>query len=247
MGTNLNFRDGNLLPGMPLGNLAKNVTLSADNQVINPGLTSFLRLTSDNATASNRTFSLTPGSYQGQELFITVVGSATFAAELLSTGTAYLGSGTWSGGVGSSIHLMYDNVSLLWRELARTTVSASGIVTNGRYTPTMTLGANVSSASALSAIYSRMGNIVTVSGQTAVVATAAGNTASVIGVSLPIASNLATAADLSGAGSRLAATTVATSSVTISGDFTNDRAQLDFNSTQTTSSLLSFTFQYEVL
>ena len=241
MGTDLNFRSGNLQVGQALGNLPLNVTLAADNQVINPGVTPLVRITSDNATSTNRTFSLTAGSFQGQMIYLTLVGSSTNQAELLSTGNVSLSIGTWTATVGSTLCLMWDMVSSLWREQGRSTGGDSG-----RFTPAWTLGANAVSASALSSMYTRIGNIVTFSGQTAVVTTAAANTLTTIKASLPIASNFTVATDVAGAANRLSTTGTASSDCIISADFTLDLIQIDFNSAQTASALLTFTCQYEV-
>lgn len=242
MGTDLNFRSGYLLPGMALGNLPLNVTLAADNTVIQVNYCPHIRITTDNATSTNRTFSLTSGSWHGQELFITVVGSSTNRCELVSTGNVSLVGGTWTATVGETIHLIWDSLPTtpVWREISRSQPA-------GRYTPTWAMGANAVSASALSCLYSRVGNIVTVSGSTAVVTTAAAATLTVITATLPIASNLGAAADLSGSGLVLAATGTDTAGVGISANTGSDLASFSWNSTQTTSALLTFTFQYEVI
>lgn len=242
MGTTLSFRDGYLLPGMSLGNLPQNVTLSADSTAIQVGTSPNIRITTDNATSTNRTFTLTNGLYQGQIIYIQVVGSSSNRCELVSSGNVSLSGGTWTAIVGDTIELIWDAIPTtpVWREISRSSAA-------GRYTPTWTAGANAVSASQLSCLYSRVGNIVTVSGSTAVVTTAAANTATVISCTLPIASNLASAADLSGTGVRLSATGTDSSPVSISADSSGDLAVMTFNSLQTTSALLTFTFQYEVI
>jgi len=67
-----NFHDGYLEIGEPLGMLNQDVSLTADDQVIilNPK-TAFLRITSDNTTASNRTFTFPNGYRMGQQLLLT--------------------------------------------------------------------------------------------------------------------------------------------------------------------------------
>lgn len=122
----------------------------------------------------------------------------------------------------------------------------SGVVYSGRFTPTLTNGANIASSSASSCMYSRIGKIVTVSGVVTCATTAAANTLSVISMSLPIASNLASTLDARGSGSREAASGTAYAAVSIEGDATNDRATLTFASTSTSSLNISFSFQYEI-
>ena len=122
----------------------------------------------------------------------------------------------------------------------------SGVVYAARYTPVATASTNVSSATPYSSHYTRVGKIVTVSGVIDLPTTTATNTASVLFLSLPIASNLTSSIDLSGSGSRTAASGTAYAPVAISADTTNDRARFDFNSTSTSTTSLSFTFQYEI-
>lgn len=245
MGAGESFRTGNLYPGMALGEAVSNVTLTADGQTVNPGRLPFIRLNSDNATATSRTFILTNGSVDGQILHICLVGATSNRAELLSTGNVLLSGGTWTANVNDYIELQWDQLSAVWREVSRATSANQSL--GGTYTPTMTVGANVVSASALPSTYQRVGNTVYVSGQSAVVTTAAANTASVVSVSLPIASNFAATTDLAGNANRQAASGTAYSAGTVIGDVANDRAQIDFNSLQTTSALMAWTFSYAVI
>jgi len=240
------FRSNNLLPGFGLGENANNVSLSADNQQIFVTRNApWIRLTSDNATATNRTFTITNGPVDGYVLKICLVGTSTNKAELLSTGNVTLTGGTWTASVNDYIPLQWDALSATWREVDR--YQATSQTLSGTYTPTMTTGANIVSASALPGNYQRVGNTVYVSGQSAVVTTAATNTASVLGVSLPIASNFAATTDCAGNANRQAASGTAYSAGTVIGDVANDRAQIDFNSTQTTSSIMAWTFSYVVI
>src|SRR5688572_3758495 len=153
----VSFRDGYLKPGAALGNLAMNVGLNADNLVINVGTNGYLRLTSDNATATNRSFSLAGGAWMGQVLTITLVGSSTNAAELLSTGNVSLTGGTWTAAVGDSIVLIWDGMAStqVWRELTR--AQAGQTLIAGTYTPTFTAGTNVATATVGLAHYYRIG------------------------------------------------------------------------------------------
>jgi hypothetical protein len=239
------FRSNNLLPGFGLGENVANVSLSADDtQIFVTRNAPFIRLTSNSATATARTFSLTSGPVDGYLLKICLVGGVGFAAELLNTGNVLL-TGTWTAAVGDYLTLQWDAITARWRELARGGTSST--TTSGIYTPTMTVGANVVSASALQGIYQKVGNVVYVSGASLVTCTAATNTASQFFVSLPIASNLATAADLSGNANRQAATGTAFSAGTVQADFTNDRAQIDFNSSQIAAAGMVWTFSYLVI
>lgn len=240
------FRSNNILPGFGLGENSLNVSLSADNQQIFVTRNApFIRLTSDNATATNRTFTLTQGPTDGFLLKICLVGGALNKAELLSTGNVLLTGGTWTASAGDYLTIQWDQTSLTWREISR--MQSIGQTLSGIYTPTMTTGANVATATPLQGIYQRVGNVVYVSGASLVTTTAAANTASQFFVSLPIVSNLATAADLSGNANRQAATGTAFSAGTVQADIAADRAQVDFNSSQTTAAGMVWTFSYIII
>lgn len=116
------FRSGNLEPGFGLGANSANVSLNADNiQIFVTRRAPRIRLTSDNATSTNRTFTLTQGPVDGFVLRLVLVGAPGNAAELLSTGNVLLTAGTWTAAVNSSITLQWDSLSAVWRENCRTT------------------------------------------------------------------------------------------------------------------------------
>ena len=243
------FRDGNLQPGQALGNLPLNVALTADDQTINPGVTPFIRIVSDNTTASNRTFTLFAGSYMGQIIYLTLVptsaGVSTGRAQLLSTGNVSLTGGTWEPAVNDSLVLQWDGTSSKWREITRA-VAAQQLI-SGTYTPTFTAVTNVATATAGLAHYARIGNEVMVWGTGSIASTAATSTASEFDISLPIASDLAAAGDLTGSGNILSATGTASAGVTITADTTNNRANCLYNAAQTAAGTLGYSFSYTVI
>lgn len=240
------FRNANILVGSALGELPLNISLAADNTQINVYRYPFLRLTSDSATSTARTFTLTNGAVDGQILHICLVGDTAKRAELAASSNVLLTDGTWSPVVNDTITLQWDALSVTWREIART--SPATLPAAGRYTPTITTGANVASAAAaVSCHYSQIGAEVSVSGQATVTCTAAADTASIFYVSLPVASNLAAVTDLAGSGARAAADGTAYSPVAVLADTSGDRAQLNFNASQTTAATVYFTFTYQVL
>lgn len=110
----------------------------------------------------------------------------------------------------------------------------------GKYTPTITDTTNVESSSAPKAFYRRSGSYVFVQGHVTVDPTAAAATE--IGISLPVASDLGAATDLSG----LAVSNTGEIGVVI-GDATNNRAKLNYTSAADTASTLRFSFAYEVI
>ena len=245
MGFGETFRSNGLFPGIALGESALNVTLTADNQLVNPGRLPFLRLTSDNATSTNRTFLLTAGAVDGQVLSIALVGSSSNKCELLSSGTVNLAGGTWTASVNDTLTLQWDQLSAVWREKCRSN-SVSALI-SGRYTPTTTVGTNVVSASAISSFYTQIGSIVTVYIQSLVVCTTASATASVVSFSLPIASTLSAATDLSGVATRLSASGTDFSVGTVIGVTSTNLARVDFNANTTASSNMAITFSYSII
>jgi hypothetical protein len=245
----LTFKDGNLQPGQALGNLPLNVALTADNQTINPGVTPFIRIVSDNTTAANRTFTLFKGAYQGQQICLTLVptsaGVATGRAQLASSGNTVLTGGTWEPAVNDSLMLQWDGITSVWREIGRA-VAAQQLV-SGTYTPTFTAGTNVGTATAGVAHYIRVGTQVSVWGTGSIASTTATNTASIFTISLPIASDLAAAGDLTGSGNILSATSVASAGVTITAGTTDNNASCAYNAAQTAAGTLGYSFSYTVL
>ena len=113
----MNFRDGYMVAGQPLGMLPQDVLLVADNTVIilNPQ-TSLLRLQSDNTTASNRTFTLPQGNIVGQELVLVFISGAATTAELVDGGTVAL-SASWTPTLNDTLRLVWT--STIWVETAR--------------------------------------------------------------------------------------------------------------------------------
>ncbi len=90
-------------------------SLTADNQAVTPGTSNRIQLSSDNATATNRTFTLSAtGAITGQ-IYI-LIGPATNACEIADTGIQKL-SATWSPGATDTLTLLFDGTNFI--ELAR--------------------------------------------------------------------------------------------------------------------------------
>lgn len=113
----------------------------------------------------------------------------------------------------------------------------------GTYTPTLTNTANVTASTAIQCQWSRVNNIITVSGKVTVQPTLTA-TATQLGISLPVASNFGAQEDCSGTA---AASGIASQCAAIRGDTTNDRAEMVWISTDITSQPMYFIFQYEVI
>ena len=119
--------------------------------------------------------------------------------------------------------------------------NAISAFTSGTHTSTLTNGTNVSSSTASSGQYMRIGNVVTYSFRVEVTATGAGATE--LGISLPVAS------DFSANGEAAAATTSVTSHVpgVVIADGTNDRLSLQFTATGAGSLTFYCTITYRVV
>lgn len=94
---------------------ALTVSLTADDQAVNPAGYGVLLITSDNGTATNRTFTLTASSLVGHRITL-IFTHATNQAELADTGIQKL-SATWSPGQYDTLDLISDGTN--WNEVAR--------------------------------------------------------------------------------------------------------------------------------
>jgi hypothetical protein len=103
-------------------------------------------------------------------------------------------------------------------------VATDGNIFGGTYTPSLTFGANVATASAFVCQYMRVGNVVTVSGRVSIDPTTA-NTLTTLGMSLPIASSITAQTQVSGTFSSSGVATNTTGPV--SGNTGNNRADFD--------------------
>lgn len=114
---------------------------------------------------------------------------------------------------------------------------------HGTYTPTLTNVANLDASTAYVCQYMRVGNTVTVSGKVDVDPTLI-TTSTQLGITLPVASNLANAEDCAGVAF---ASGIAGQGAAILGDAANNRAQMQWISTDLTNQPMYFTFTYEVI
>lgn len=141
----------------------------------------------------------------------------------------------------SSVWLWYDSGSAVWRILA----SASA-PTSGTYTPTLTKVANLTGTpNAYTCQWSRINNVVTVSGKFGAEPTAA-NAYTQLGLSLPVASSISAAEQIGGTATGIRSTPN-TEVGSIEGDATNDRALISWESQATSDHDFFFIFQYQVI
>lgn len=115
-------------------------------------------------------------------------------------------------------------------------------IASGTYTPTLTAGLNVESVSNFAWQWIRIGNVVHVAGAVNLDPISAGDTYTRLGLSLPIASNLSVAGQLSGTGM---------SNTGEEGwcqeDIANVRCQYDYWSTGTSARRINISFTYVIL
>ncbi len=111
------YRNSNVRQGDPVGMHKKEVFLSADNVEIDCRGVKMLVLTSDNTTATNRTFTLTSSNLVGHELFILFTTGSSMKAELANSGTCRLAEGAMTFTQYKSIRLVSDGT--YWYEQVR--------------------------------------------------------------------------------------------------------------------------------
>jgi len=122
--------------------------------------------------------------------------------------------------------------------------AAIGYVASGVYTPTLTNGVNVAASTAYECHWTRVGKVVTVSGQVGIDPTA-GATLTELGVSLPIASAFSAGRQLGGVAASEGAASL---SARVTADIANDRASIAYTNTADVAARdWSFTFQYLVV
>lgn len=117
------------------------------------------------------------------------------------------------------------------------------LVTSGTYTPALTNVANLAASTAYVCQFLRVGTLVTVSGRVDVDPTLTA-TDTQLGISLPVASNFATADQCAGTAW---APTLTSEGGAILADLTNDRAVLQWRSVDITNAARYFTFSYQVI
>ena len=116
------------------------------------------------------------------------------------------------------------------------------LISSGVYTPTWTIISNLDAITGFSSMYSRVGDIVTVSGQIAIDPTSAAVVCRAR-ATLPIASNIGATADCMG----VIASASFGEAGAIVGDTTNDAADMFLLAVSASNHTCGFTFQYRVI
>ena len=122
--------------------------------------------------------------------------------------------------------------------------SGQWIVQSGKFTPTATGILNVAATTAGEMKWSRIGNIVTVSGGITVDPTAAAGAQTIVQLDLPIASNFGASADAAGVCS---SQNVTSESGAIYADAATDTLRISFNALSLANHAQSYVAQYEVI
>lgn len=151
-----------------------------------------------------------------------------------------------------------DAASAVWTTITPELIAGTGItITPGAgtltfsttltlaastYLPTLTNVTNLDASTAFTCQYMRVGSVVTVSGKVSVDPTAGASTE--LGISLPIASNLAAAEQCAGAAF---ASGIAGQGAAIIGDATNNRAQMQWIAVDTSNQPMYFSFTYLIV
>lgn len=115
----------------------------------------------------------------------------------------------------------------------------------GTYSPTLANASNFVSATARPAFYTKIGNVVTVSGQI-INLTVSGAAFTRFSITLPIPSNLGSFWDVGGSGTNRYLLT-SHQPVLVEGEPTSDKAYMSFNAAATSDNQLSYSFSYEIL
>jgi len=98
-----------------LAQASTSTALTADNQVVTPGQNTRIQLTSDNATATSRTFTLSATGATTGQIYV-IIGPATNQCEIAVTGIQML-SATWSPTTSDTLTVMFDGTNFY--EIAR--------------------------------------------------------------------------------------------------------------------------------
>ena len=152
---------------------------------------------------------------------------------------------TVAGDVAYVVQDASDNAKVLFYQRADGTAVGAGSATSGTYTPTLTNTTNITSSTASTAQYMRVGSVVTVSGKV-VIDPASQPAATLLGISLPVASSLATEQQLGGTGAAIS--TGGQLVARIFADTTNDRASFSFATDGANTDVsTSWAFQFSYL
>jgi hypothetical protein len=133
-----------------------------------------------------------------------------------------------------------------WSGTQTFSANPAGKILSGTYTPTVVGGTNVSAITPQVCYYTRIGDMVTVTGNIAITPTTAASALTDVQISLPIASNITDATDIGGVGAGSTFGTTSNSAMTLFGDTGSNRAAGYFNAGSTSLAGWTFQFSYKV-
>lgn len=189
--------------------------------------------------ASNNAVGINQGSPKGSYMHFGS-GIATHSPIRLTSG-ALLTTAT-SGTIEYDGIELYYTPSTLRYKLGQVTTGNS-VISSGTYTPTLTNVANVAASSSYQCQYMRIGNTVSVSGRFDIDPTLT-VTATQLGISIPVSSNFGSTSDCGGTAF---ASAIASQGAAILADTTNDRAEVNYVTSDVTNQPMYFSFMYEVI
>jgi len=134
-----------------------------------------------------------------------------------------------------------DNNVPQWDGADSKTLKDGLVITNGTYTPTLYNTTNVAASIAYPCQYTRVGNVVTVSGIVNIDPTS--TAATTLGISLPIASTIGNWYELAGA----VGGNDAYGAYRIYGDTTNNRVNMNGRASSSNAYAFTFVFMYQIL
>ena len=126
-----NFRDGYFERGAPAGGLMGTAVLAADNQAVSLDGISQLQITSDNTTATNRTFTLSPGTLLGQKVTLIMESGASTKCELANSGNVKL-TAAWTPTQYQALRLEWDGTYWIEEGRSNVTLPATTALTSGQ-------------------------------------------------------------------------------------------------------------------
>lgn len=228
------------------------VTAASTNVVIAPAGTLTGTTLASNVVTSSLTSvgTITSGTWNGTTIAIANGGTGQTskqpAFDALSPLTTKGDINTFST-VGARLGVGADT-TVLAADSTQTTGLNWFIHTSSTYTPTVGTTTNVAASGSFSAMYIRIGSMVMVAGEFAVTATAgsiATPTDTRLQITLPVASNIGASSDVSGFFST--SVNAAGQVGGVRGNAANDRAEIYFLATLTSSQTCRFGFMYTII
>lgn len=212
---------------------------------IDTGVTEVPFTVASSTKVNNLNVDMTDGFHMDQNVLTT--SSPAFIDLFMGDGSNpvtidFNGSETLIVSSGKGASFTFSNSIVTGGSLTATSINANNLQ-SGTYTPTLTNVANLAASTAYQCQWTRLDNMVTVSGKVDVDPTLTA-TATQLGISLPVASSIGAQEDCAGVAF---ASGVAGLGAAIRGDAGNDRAEMAYISTDTTNQPMYFTFTYEAL